>query len=534
VLVPGKLDEFLTALQRGWRAAETLPHKQLSLPVTKMLRITASDKDGRFEIAGAGADRLVSIEVRGAGVASGTLGVITQKGLDAEALKKSLRVTEGDRDRGPGPGLFGPTFEHIVEPARPIEGTVREAGTNNPVKGATIQVTGNAGVKAAVSDERGHYRIPGLRKVKQYSLNATAPKDAPLIGRWVRVNDTPGLDAIKVDVELTRGVIVTGRVYDKVTGKGVESGVHFSPLPGNKIAAKSPEGESYYASSDAEGRFRLVAIPGPGVLLAGVNGTRETVNGVRVHPYPINTYKIAEFSAEDSKRVKLSTKLEGFHSFLSAGGGLEPLEFSNACKVLDIKEGSESVTCDLAVDPGKKITLHIQDTEGKPLAGAMVAGVTAGLSAFSFKSDECPVYALDPKHPRQLVLLHPERKLAAVLSLNGDEKEPVTIKLSPAAVVTGRVLDMDGQPVAGAQVAALYSGRLGHDLIKEINRRSGLPQTDKDGRFHIEGVVPELKFDLGVAKGRQRLIPASILDVEPPGSGKTVNLGEIKVKPRRE
>jgi hypothetical protein len=29
--------------------------------------------------------------------------------------------------------------------------------------------------------------------------------------------------------------------------------------------------------------------------LAGVVGTREMVNGVRVHPYPINRYKIAEF-----------------------------------------------------------------------------------------------------------------------------------------------------------------------------------------------------------------------------------------------
>jgi hypothetical protein len=37
-----------------------------------------------------------------------------------------------------------------------------------------------------------------------------------------------------------------------------------------------------------------------------------------------------------------------------------------------------------------------------------------------------------------------------------------------------------------------------------------------------------------VAKGRQRLVSVSKPDVEPAGSGKTLDLGEIKVKPRRE
>src|SRR5262249_34857645 len=154
------------------------------------------------------------IEAKGPGVASGALGVLTREGLDAKAIDKLLKVTDGDRDRGRIPRLSGPTLEHIVEPARPIEGTIREAGTDRPVAGASIQASGNSGGQAAVSDEHGHYRIPGVRKIKEYSLNVIAPKDAPLIGRWVRANDTPGLDAIKVDVELTRGVVVTGRLYD--------------------------------------------------------------------------------------------------------------------------------------------------------------------------------------------------------------------------------------------------------------------------------------------------------------------------------
>jgi RNA polymerase sigma factor (sigma-70 family) len=58
IMVPGKLDDCLKALQREWRAAETMMTKQLNVPVTKVLRVTPSNKDGRFEVAGAGAGRV--------------------------------------------------------------------------------------------------------------------------------------------------------------------------------------------------------------------------------------------------------------------------------------------------------------------------------------------------------------------------------------------------------------------------------------------------------------------------------------------
>src|SRR5262249_11710989 len=52
--------------------------------------------------------------------------------------------------------------------------------------------------------------------------------------------------------------------------------------------------------SDAEGRFRFVARPGPGVLAATVIGTTESADSL-YDPYLVNPYKPAELDPDDRK-----------------------------------------------------------------------------------------------------------------------------------------------------------------------------------------------------------------------------------------
>jgi RNA polymerase sigma factor (sigma-70 family) len=535
VMDPGKLDDFLKALERGWRAAETMMAKQLTLPLTKALRVTASDKEGRFEIAGAGAERLVSLQMTHPALAVSDLLVVTHEGTDVKALNDALAKPASRRDpriNGYVPVLRGPSFEHIAEPGRVIEGTVREAGTGKPVAGATIQANGNAAVTAVVSDARGHYRIIGLRKAQRYVLRINPPVDMPLVGSEMAVSDTSALlEPIQADLELSPGGVVIGRVLDKANGQGVEGFVQFVPLPDNPFAGKATRSQALATFTDADGRFRLGTIPGPGVLLTQVSGTRETSSGVRVHPYPVIRYQRAEFSPDDRKRVQVTDQPQAAQSFNAAGGERISLEFFNACKVVDVKEGSEPVSCDLVVDPGRTLTLNLQDTEGKPLAGGIVWGTSAmSVSAISLKDSICPVYALNPGHPRQLVLLHPQRELAGTITLRGDETGPLPVRLGRAGAVTGRVVDMDGQPVQGANVAAVYSGQVGRELVKELQRRDELPRTDENGRFRLGGIVPGRKFEILLAKGQQRLEREARADVGPLEAGKNLNLGDIRVK----
>src|SRR5207245_1078576 len=112
----------------------------------------------------------------------------------------------------------------------------------------------------------------GLPRSEQHTLSFTPPANTPLIGLMRRsVRATVGddtLDPIQANVELPRGVVVTGRVFDVVTGKGVLSRVHFHALPGNQFANQASEELSLLTMTDDDGRFRLVSIPGPGVLAA--------------------------------------------------------------------------------------------------------------------------------------------------------------------------------------------------------------------------------------------------------------------------
>jgi RNA polymerase sigma factor (sigma-70 family) len=517
-----RMDDFLRLYQREPRHVdEGTGATSLTVPLNDVLGVKPSDKDGRFEVRGVGAERVAGIELKGDAVAPARILVLTRVDFNARAYAKDAI---GDaKERLP---LFGPSFEHALlraaDATSAVEGVVREAGTGKPVAGATVRARG----VSAVTDAQGRYRLSGLPKENgEYGLSVSAPDNTPLIGYWTRIATGAGRNPVRADAELRRGTVVTGLVYDKSTGKGVAAcSVRFAPLPENK--AGPTKGLALYGQADGDGRFRLVVIPGPGVLLAGAPGTCLKIDGVPVYPF-----KPAEFDAADRPRVKMTGLPKRNRNFLTLDGP-EALDFSNACKVLDVRDDGTAVTCDLALDPGRTLTVNLQDPEGKPLAGAVVAGISPqALRTVPFKTAAVRIYALDPDKPRPVVFLHAERKLAAVVTLRGDEKDPVTVRLAPTAVVTARVLDEDGGPVAGVEVYTLYSSPAGKQLTKSQDRNP-LPRTDKEGRFRLEGVVPGLSMGLGFRKGRHGLMPEKQTEVTAPESGKTLDLGDVRTTSR--
>ncbi len=58
-------------------------------------------------------------------------------------------------------------------------------------------------------------------------------------------------------------------------------------------------------------------------------------------------------------------------------------------------------------------------------------------------------------------------------------------------------------------------------------------RTDKDGRFRIEGIVPEVKFTLGIVKGRTVFMIEPRIGVKQVKPGETLDLGDVRVKPAR-
>jgi hypothetical protein len=73
---------------------------------------------------------------------------------------------------------------------------------------------------------------------------------------------------------------------------------------------------------------------------------------------------------------------------------------------------------------------------------------------------------------------------------------------------------------------------VGRELTKSQSRWS-MPRTEKDGRFRVEAIVPGIKVDFGFVKGRQQFVPQTPLQIKPLQSSQTLDVGDVRVKPRR-
>jgi RNA polymerase sigma factor (sigma-70 family) len=530
----GSLDDFLTAWERDWQSAQRRAPKQLEGPLDAVFS-AVTDKAGRFRIQGVGAERVAVLQVRGAGVTQELLYVISRPGFDPASVNKAVRdAIPPELRRLDGPALlYGSTFDYVAQPMRIIEGTVREAGTGEPVAGFTISsLVGDNNSVVAVSDKQGRYRLIGLPKRKQYLLTAEPPENSSWLRAGARPADTEGLRPLKVDFTVARGIIVAGRVIDKTTGKGVQSSLNFAPLPENKYFGK-PGWDSYRYerlsnSTDDEGRFRLAVIPGPCVLTVQAEGGEKTKDGQAINPY-----MPAEFDAADRKRISVIETEDGERYFLAANNSREYFSNANAVKRLDLAPDAREVRYDLVLSRGRTLTVKIRDPQGEPLNGAAVAGMTASGSVYpAVREADVTVFALNPDKPRRLLFLHLERQLAGFLTVRGDENEAPVARLERTGGVTGRLLDLDGQPIAGVVISPSFEDGAARTLYQHVDQPGRSQCTDKDGRFRLEGIIPGLKFGLGLRHGRTFLVGEPRIGLRLVKPGETLDLGDIRTKPR--
>src|SRR5262249_45321499 len=198
---------------------------------------------------------------------------------------------------------------------------------------------------------------------------------------------------------------------------------------------------------------------------------------------------------------------------------------------LDFAEGTEKANVTLTVDRGKTLPIRIEDPEGKPLPGAIVSGMTElWPMTFALKKAEGTIYALDGKRQRHVVFYHRERKLGGHVIVRGEEKEPVTVRLEPLGTVTGRLLDLDGQPISGVEISLSMPLHVESELFRYLDAQREPVKTDKDGRFRLEGVLPRLIFQLGLRQGRTYYQGEPRIGYKQVGPGKTLDLGDVRVK----
>src|SRR5579883_153449 len=525
----GRLDEYLAFWEQDWMKTWALKSRTLMIPFKQsILPPAVTDQNGCFQFPGVGSERIVHLEIRGQGIANANPWIIARPGFDPSAVNKSVRERGGMmglRIAGQPPVLYGPSFDYVASPSRIVEGVAREAGSGKPVPG--VHINGSAGYgfdSTAVTDKEGRYRLEGLPKVKQYPvLEAQPALDSawlPAVHQSKEAED--GLQPVRVDFTLGRGLVIKGRVIDRTTGKGVASSIMFDYLPDNKFIGKPGyEISRRNYDTDADGRFRIKVVPGTGVLMAYASGA-------------VDPFKPAQFDAEDRKHVTLSADGE----LITFGGGIGFLKMQNAAKWMNLAADAGVVEQDLYLERGATAKVRIQDPEGKPLSGVIVSGIDGiaarhSHNAYVSPESECTIVALDPDHPRQVIFYHAQRRLAGSLVVRGDEKEPLTVRLAPTGIVAGRVWNADGQPLQGAEIEIHANGPSSPAsllyLYLNLNQTRLPARTDREGRFRLEGVVPDRKFSVSIRRRNAYLDSGSRTKQLQVKAGETLDLGDVRI-----
>jgi len=463
--------------------------------------------DGRFRLTGIGRERVVSLWIEGPTIATSfaEIHARTRPGLTY------LLAMERDKPEYGTLVFHGATFDHAAAPTRPIEGAVRDKDSGKPLAGVSIRSARFAGnvihgrdhVRTTTGPD-GRFRLVGMPGGAGNLITASAGPGQPYLGASAEVSAGAGPEPATVDFALKRGVAIRGKVTDRATGKPVPSLVEYFVFVDNPHRADASRLHGGEVTTRPDGSFELVGLPGRGLVAA--RATKD--------------YYLLGRGAET-----IAGAAE--HGFRTEPHLCQP-EQTHAIVEINPGERAESLRCDLALDPGKTRPGVVEGPDGKPLAGCVALNLCPHTTSFNkvkLTSGAFSAIALDPKQSRPLFFRHDEKKLAAVVMAKGDETGPLRVRLEPAGIVTGRLIDDDGPLRSGVTINVNYGkGQFGDRYYWS----SLSPTLGGDGRFRIEGLIPGVSYELYTRMGNTILGEfASGLKLQP---GETRDLGDVRVQ----
>ncbi len=400
-----------------------------------------------------------------------------------------------------------------------IAGVIRDQDTGRPIAEITLRgmvfqehsQLWTTGVEA-VTDAHGRYSLAGLARGPAYRLSVEPGEGLPYPESVLRVPaDSPGSGPVSFDIALARGILVHGRVTDKVTGRPVGGHVQFHPFAENPHLDEFPGYEANHSNwtfIKDDGRYEVVALPGRGIIACRSDAGRYR-GGV---------------GAEAIKGYDPDFAGEGVGGFDTIGM-CNVAEYSVFAEV-NLDPRKESPAVDLQVDPGRTLAVTAIDPEGRPLGGTKARGLTDlfGYGDYEQDSPTFEVRALDPSRARRVTITHAGRQLIGTAYLKGDEAGPVTIRLQPWGAIAGRLVDDDGQPRGGLEVVSIDGV-----FPKRPDVQGVLPavRTGPDGRFRADRLAPGLQYG-AFGTDRMGLYGNLFRDVTV-APGEVKDLGDLKV-----
>lgn len=425
-----------------------------------------TDEDGAFEIHGVGANRAVSLELRGDSVQLVRFGAVTSDAIDRILVD--------------GYTYHGASFDYYAAPTRIVHGTVTDRDTGAPLTGMTVQSETIAGDQVygrrdvfTKTDAEGRYRLVGLPKGRGNSITVVPPLGTPYLAAFHRLPDPPSAGPMAFDVSLKEVPMLEGQIVDRETGMGL---AHAALKHDSESGSPILDDYRYEASvqpwveTDDEGRFRIPVMPGKGWLGVTVTG-KDSAEYVEVPP---------DWPEDD----------------------IHPLEYHGEFNVilpLVVKQNNPPHRR-IELTKGLRVSGQVVDSEGTPVAtGLRVFGETPDAGFEDHSGSTFTLRGIHPEHPRTVLFHHPQRRLAAVLQFESGKipSQSIQVELQPTATLSGRMLTNDGKPRGRAVIQVWY-------VVDGISFR--LPPvppitTNDEGRFEVGELIPGMPYSVMEGKG---------------------------------
>lgn len=402
-----------------------------------------TDDEGSFVIAGVPAGAGYDVTASGVGFAlSHALDLEVRAGEDTTVV---LQTRSGGSIEG-----------RVL--ARPKDGD--DKATPRPVAGAHVAVVPR-GLRSlqfaeevlaathAVTGADGRFRIESA-PAGELDLVGVAEECLPAKGPRVMCAD--GLLALAGDFELPRGPMVSGRVVDSA-GKPVEGAVvRWNPIDFRNfefdfsfapLLAASVEGFDY-PRTDSDGRFTAGAFAGKG-------------------PHRIDFFKLGY--ANQRFEWNPAERKDEIEVTLRAGGAIEGI-------VMDLER--KAPVTSFTIQTRDRIETQI-DAPGNnnPFSGGIVFEARDGRFRLDpVKGGEKISFTVSAKG-------YLDKTVDDLTTPEGETLRGVIVELERGARIVGTVTDLEGEPVAGAQVFAVPADRAESFERRNRRERRGAPELEQ-------------------------------------------------------
>ncbi|HEY2837999.1 MAG TPA: M56 family metallopeptidase, partial [Pirellulales bacterium] len=483
----------------------------------------SSDAEGRFVIHGIPPGYGVSLDVAGTEQFA-PQDLLLNTGAPEQRGERDATYRSLVKNAAAGEEAIVP-----LAPAQWFEGVVRYEDTGEPAPRARVKIwasqqeIGSMSTVEGVADENGRYRInphPGIR----FGVTAYPPEGAPYLIRRTPFDsaiDWETGDRVKqIDKTLKRGVALRGTVVDAESGAPIaNASVQYIPESSNNPNKTDDivTGWEGIQSTDGQGAFQIVVLPGPGRLL--------------VHD-PDGRHILQEIGSRDLDKSK--------------PGGRR--NFAHAIVKLDPSVDKQPEPLTIQLQPGRVVRGRLVDLEGKLVNEALVIS-PLNIRAFwltwhghseTTLRGEFEIAGLAEDQEYLFYFLDSKRRLGTARVIKASDPTP-NVVLEPCGEATARYIDSEGNPLKGHHPSlhiVLKPGVNGNDFdaqdkgalaamvdfVQNVDRvNHEHDATDADGQVVFPALIPGATYQFMEVKngkmvnGREFKVTA----------GQKLDLGEI-------